>query len=207
MTTAEILPHVLFGIGTSLSLIVAIGAQNAYVLKQGIIGKFIWPIAIFCIISDAFLIGLGVLGIGALVDSAAWVLEILRWGGGAFLLVYGAMAARRALRPSALTVTTEDSGPQTLGKALLIAAAMTYLNPHTYLDTFVLIGGIAAQQGDYRWLFYAGTVTGSAIWFTLLASCSRFLRPVFASPCAWRVLDAGIAALMFFLAYKVMFGH
>ncbi|WP_237225287.1 LysE/ArgO family amino acid transporter [Rothia nasisuis] len=207
MTLPETLPHLLFGIGTSLSLIVAIGAQNAYLLKQGLIGRFVWPIAFFCIISDAFLIGLGVLGMGTLADSYGWVLQVLRWGGGLFLLVYGLMAARRALRPSSMKISTSNTGPQTLTRALLIAAAMTYLNPHAYLDTIVLIGGIAAQQGDYRWLFYAGSVAGSAIWFTLLASCSRFLRPIFASPRAWRLLDAGIAALMFFLAYKVMFGH
>lgn len=132
MTIAEVLPYVLLGTGTTLSLIVAIGAQNAYVLKQGIIGKFVWPIAIFCILSDVLLIGLGVLGFGALVDSAGWVLEILRWGGGAFLLTYGIMAARRALHPAAMTVQqSADSGPQTLGKALTLAAAMTYLNPPT----------------------------------------------------------------------------
>lgn len=208
MTIAEVLPYVLLGTGTTLSLIVAIGAQNAYVLKQGIIGKFVWPIAIFCILSDVLLIGLGVLGFGALVDSAGWVLEILRWGGGAFLLTYGIMAARRALHPAAMTVQqSADSGPQTLGKALTLAAAMTYLNPHTYLDTFVLLGGIATQQGDYRWYFYAGALLGSTIWFCSLAAFSRFLRPVFANPKAWRILDGAVALLMFFLAYKIIFSH
>ena len=205
MNLSETLPQILFGLGTSLSLIVAIGAQNAYLLRQGILGRFVWPIAFFCILSDAFLIGLGVLGMGALVDSAAWVLDLLRWGGALFLLCYGALAARRALRPSALTIDSQDSGPASLGKALLLAAAMTYLNPHAYLDTIVLIGGIAAQQGQDRWIFYTGAVAGSALWFGLLASCSRFLRPLFAQPRAWRVLDAGIALLMFFLAYKILF--
>lgn len=205
VVAANFLAPVLMGLGTSLSLIVAIGAQNAYILKQGIIGRFIWPIVLFCIFSDALLIGLGVLGIGALADSAVWVLEVLRWGGGLFLVVYGLFAARRALCPSVLTVTSKESGPQTLAKALLLAAAMTYLNPHTYLDTIVFIGGLAAQQGDSRWFFYAGAVAGSVLWFTFLASCSRFLRSVFANPKAWRVLDAGIAALMFFLAYQIIF--
>lgn len=200
------IPAILLGATTGLTLIVAIGAQNAYILRQGIIGKFVWPIAIFCILSDALLIGLGVFGIGKIVESAAWVLEVLRWGGGIFLVCYGIMAAKRAFKPAAMTVNTGEEGPQTLGKALLIAAAMTYLNPHAYLDTIVLLGGIANQQGDGRWYFYAGTLIGSTLWFSLLASCSRFLRPVFANPRAWRVLDAGIAALMFFLAYKIMFG-
>lgn len=199
------IPPILLGATTGLSLIVAIGAQNAYILRQGIIGKFVWPIAIFCILSDALLIGLGVFGIGKLVESAAWVLELMRWGGGLFLICYGLLAAKRALKPSAMTVVTGQDGPKTVGKALLIAAAMTYLNPHAYLDTIVLLGGIANQQGENRWLFYAGTVVGSTLWFSLLASCSRFLRPIFANPRAWRVLDAGIAALMFFLAYKIMF--
>ncbi|MDO4898148.1 MAG: LysE/ArgO family amino acid transporter [Rothia sp. (in: high G+C Gram-positive bacteria)] len=204
---SEVLPYILLGTGTGLSLIVAIGAQNAYILRQGIIGKFVWPIAIFCILSDALLIGLGVFGIGKIVDSAAWVLEVLRWGGGIFLICYGFMAAKRAIKPSAMTVTTGgDQGPQTVGKALLVAAAMTYLNPHAYLDAVVLLGGIANQQGEGRWYFYIGALIGSTIWFCLLAGFSRFLRPIFANPRAWRILDAGIAALMFFLAYKIMFG-
>lgn len=206
----ENLPTLLLGLTTGLSLIVAIGAQNAYILKQGILGRFVWPIAIFCALSDALLIGLGVFGMGKLVESASWFLDVLRWGGGAFLVFYGLMAARRSLKPSALTVDTGSMalvGPQSVGKALLIAAAMTYLNPHAYLDTIVLLGGIANQQGEARWAFYAGSVLGSFLWFSLLASCSRFLRPIFADPRAWRVLDAAIALLMFFLAYKIMFGH
>ncbi|MBM7052263.1 amino acid transporter [Rothia sp. ZJ932] len=199
--------HYLLGVTTLLTLIVAIGAQNAYVLRQAILGKFVVPIVLFCIVSDILLVGLGVFGFGIIVESAPWLLEILRWGGGAFLLWYGFSAARRSLKPSALKVDASTQGPQTLQRALVLAAAMTYLNPHTYIDTVVLLGALANQQGDEgRWYYYAGCATGSVLWFIALGFGARFLRPVFANPKAWRVLDGLIALLMFFLAYKVMFG-
>lgn len=206
MTTADIVSPYFLDFGTLLSLIVAIGAQNAYVLKQGIIGKFIVPIIIFCILSDILLVGLGIFGFGYIIDSAPWALEVLRWGGGAFLLWYGFSAARRSLRPSAMKVNVAQQGPQTLSKALAIAAAMTYLNPHTYIDTVVLLGSLANQQGvEGRWYYYAGCATGSTIWFIALGLGTRYLRPVFANLKAWRILDGLIALLMFFLAYKVIF--
>lgn len=202
------LSHYLVGMTTALTLIVAIGAQNAYVLKQGIIGRFVVPIIIFCILSDALLIGLGIFGLGFLIESAPWILEVFRWGGGAFLLWYGASAARRALNPSSMTVDASSSGPQTLTRALLLAGAMTYLNPHTYLDTVILLGSLANQHGaDGRWIYYAGAVTGSTVWFILLGLGARYLRPLFEKPTAWRVLDALIACVMFFLAFKIMLMH
>lgn len=202
------LSHYLVGMTTTLTLIVAIGAQNAYVLKQGIIGRFVVPIIIFCILSDALLIGLGIFGLGFLIESAPWILEVFRWGGGAFLLWYGASAARRVLNPSSMTVDASSSGPQTLTRALLLAGAMTYLNPHTYLDTVILLGSLANQHGaDGRWIYYAGAVTGSTVWFILLGLGARYLRPLFEKPTAWRVLDALIACVMFFLAFKIMLMH
>lgn len=202
------LSHYLIGMGTGLSLIVAIGAQNAYILKQGILGKFVAPIVLFCIISDALLIALGIFGLGFIIEGAPWVLEVFRWGGGLFLLWYGSMAAKRAIRPGTLTVDTSATGPKNLTSALLVAAAMTYLNPHTYLDTVVLLGSLANQNGvDGRWVYYAGAITGSTLWFIALGFGARFLRPLFANPKAWRVLDGIIAGIMFFLAFKVMFAH
>ncbi len=207
MTSAEILPTTLMGLGTGLSLIVAIGAQNAFILRQGIIGKFVAPIVLFCIIGDVLLIGAGVWSVGQLAHGFTWVLEALGWFGGAFLIWYGFSAARRALQPEALTVNPSTQGPATLGKALTTTFAITYLNPHVYLDTFVLLGSLANTHGvEGRWWFYLGCVLGSVLWFTALGYGSRFLRPIFAKPRAWRVLDGCIALLMFFLAYQVMFG-
>lgn len=204
----NLLNHYLVGATTSLSLIVAIGAQNAYILKQGIIGRFVGPIILFCIFSDALLIGLGVFGLGFLIEGAPWILEVFRWGGGAFLLWYGTSAALRAFKPSSMTVDMSSTGPKTLTHALMFAGAMTYLNPHTYLDTVILLGSLANQHGaEGRWLYYAGTVTGSAIWFVALGFGARYLRPLFAKPAAWRILDALIACIMFFLAFKIMLMH
>ena len=147
MTSAEILPTTLMGLGTGLSLIVAIGAQNAFILRQGIIGKFVAPIVLFCIIGDVLLIGAGVWSVGQLAHGFTWVLEALGWFGGAFLIWYGFSAARRALQPEALTVNPSTQGPATLGKALTTTFAITYLNPHVYLDTFVLLGSLANTHG------------------------------------------------------------
>ena len=202
------LSHYIVGLTTGLSLIVAIGAQNAYILKQGIIGRFIGPIVALCIFSDVLLIGLGIFGLGFIIEGAPWILEVFRWGGGLFLLWYGISAALRVFKPESLEVDMSSAGPKTITHALALAAAMTYLNPHTYLDTVVLLGSLANQHGvDGRWWYYAGTVTGSTLWFIGLGYGARFLRPLFAKPTAWRVLDAIIACVMIFLAFKIMFMH
>lgn len=200
--------HYLIGLTTGLSLIVAIGAQNAYVLKQGIMGRFIGPIVALCIFSDVLLIGLGIFGLGFIIEGAPWILEVFRWGGGLFLLWYGISAALRVFKPESLEVDMSSSGPKTVTHALMVAAAMTYLNPHTYLDTVILLGSLANQHGtEGRWWYYAGTITGSTIWFIGLGYGARFLRPLFAKPTAWKVLDAIIACVMIFLAFKIMFMH
>lgn len=202
------LSHYLIGLTTGLSLIVAIGAQNAYVLKQGIMGRFIGPIVALCIFSDILLIGLGIFGLGFTIEGAPWILEVFRWGGGLFLLWYGFSAALRVFKPESLEVDMSSSGPKTVTHALMVAAAMTYLNPHTYLDTVILLGSLANQHGTAgRWWYYAGTITGSTIWFIGLGYGARFLRPLFAKPTAWKVLDAIIACVMIFLAFKIMFMH
>lgn len=207
MNFSENFPTVLMGLGAGLSLIVAIGAQNAFILRQGIIGKYVTPIVLFCIFGDVLLIGAGIWSVGKLAEGFDWVLEALRWFGGAFLVWYGFSAAKRALNPSTLTVDPSEQGPQSVGKALAFTFAITYLNPHCYLDTFVLLGSLANTHGETgRWWFYLGSITGSILWFTALGYGSRFLRPLFAKPGAWRILDGFIALLMFFLAFQVMFG-
>jgi len=283
----------LLGFGNSIALIVAIGAQNAFLLRVGIEGRrhVVVPVVLFCAISDAVLITLGVLGVGALLDVAPAALHVMRLGGAAFLLAYAAFAAVRAIRPrssglepatveplgdaatapasdvatgTALaaeagratevagtvpagrgtevgaggahpatgTVTVErpattdtDTGADTVSTggapgrrgrtgtatglttraALLTVAAFTWLNPHAYLDTVVLLGSIGNQQGpDDRWWWVAGAVLASITWFSVVGFGARLLRPVFARPGAWRVLDGFVAVVMLALGLKLL---
>lgn len=188
------------GLGAGLSLIVPIGAQNAFVLRQGVRREHVLPVVLICILSDAVLIGLGAAGVGALVRIAPLTLEIGRWAGAAFLLAYALFAARRALRPAALAAGSTGGGT-TLLAASAACLGITWLNPHVYLDTVLLLGSLASAQGaDARWLFAAGAMTGSALWFSLLGFGARFLAPVFARPRAWRILDGAIAVIMTALA-------
>ena len=195
----------LAGLGFGLSLIVAIGAQNAFVLRQGLRREHVLVVVLVCALSDAILILLGIAGAGAVIRSAPVVLTIVRFAGAAFLLVYGILAARRALRPAALTAggpAVRSSLAATLGTVL----ALTWLNPHVYLDTVVLLGSIANTHGDDRWWFGLGAVLGSVIWFSGLGFGARLLQPVFAKPAAWRVLDAIIAVVMVALAVSLVIG-
>ncbi|HEV3172827.1 MAG TPA: LysE/ArgO family amino acid transporter [Actinocrinis sp.] len=183
------------GLGTGLSLIVAIGAQNAFVLRQGIRRENVPAIVAICATSDAVLIACGVAGIGAALQAWPAGLTAVAWIGGMFLLCYGALAARRALRPSSLTLdrSAPADRPRT---AVLTCLALTWLNPHVYLDTVLLLGSVANGYGERRWLFGVGAAAGSALWFSGLGFGARLLRGVFARPVAWRVLDALIAATM-----------
>ena len=191
------------GFGLGLALIVAIGAQNAFVLRQGLRGEHVVAVVAVCAISDLVLITAGVAGTGALLDRVPAAVSALRWAGAAFLLAYSAMAARRALRPAA-ALRADAAGATALAPALLTAAALTWLNPHVYLDTVVLLGSVAAAQGDLRWWFGAGAAVGSVLWFSALGLGARLLRPVFARPGAWRVLDGLIAVVMAVLAVGLL---
>jgi len=187
------------GLGSAASLIVAIGAQNAFVLRQGLRREHVLPIVLICVISDALLIAAGVAGIGVLVKNAPIALEIVRWAGFAFLLGYAVFAARRALKPESLTASGAVAG--SLAAAVGTCLAITWLNPHVYLDTVLLLGSLSASHGDPgRWVFGAGAATASLLWFGLLGFGARFAAPVFAKPIAWRILDGGIAVLMVVLA-------
>jgi L-lysine exporter family protein LysE/ArgO len=193
----------LAGRGRGRSRIVAIGAQNAFVLRQGLRREHVLPIVLVCALSDALLIVAGVAGAGAVFAVAPVVLTVVTWAGALFLLGYGALAARRAIRPSALaaggaTVST------TLSTAVLTCLALTWLNPHVYLDTVVLLGSIANTHGDGRWWFGAGAVLGSILWFAALGFGARLLQPVFARPAAWRVLDGIIAVVMVAIALSLV---
>lgn len=177
-----------------MTLIAAIGAQNAFVLRQGIRGEHVGVVVALCTVSDMVLIGAGIFGIGALVAAHPSVVTLATIGGAAFLIGYGLMAARRALNPG--TLTPAESAPARLAGVLATCLAMTFLNPHVYLDTVVLIGALANDHADHRWLFGVGAVTASAVWFTTLGFGARRLRGLFATPMTWRVLDGVIAVTM-----------
>ena len=194
------------GFVTSLALIVAIGSQNAFVLRQGIMREHVLPLVVFCALSDALLILAGVAGGGALVQQYPVVLEVARIGGTVFLAAYALFAARRALRPAALLPL--DAPGLSLPAALATCFGFTFLNPHVYLDTVVLLGAVATQRGEAgRWWFGLGAASASLCWFAALGFGARLLRPVFARPLAWQVLDGIIAATMATLALVVWFGQ
>lgn len=184
----------LAGLGLGPSLIVAIGAQNAFVLRQRVRGQHVVAVVALCTASDVVLIAAGVAGAGALIGGHPTVLTVVRVAGAAVLLGYAVLAARRALRPEVLTAT---AGPGAGLRATLgTAAALTWLNPHVYLDTVVLLGTVAAAHGAQRWAFGAGAAVGSLLWFTTLGLGARLARPLFARPRAWRLLDTLVATVM-----------
>ena len=200
MTPAALV--LLTGFATSMALIAAIGAQNAFVLRQGIRGEHVLPVVAVCTVSDLVLIAAGIAGFGALVSAHPRLVDVATYGGAAFLLVYGLLAARRALRPGVLTPA--DAKPARLAGVLATCLALTFLNPHVYLDTVVLLGTLANEHRDQRWLFGVGAVTASAVWFTALGFGATRLRGYFASPRTWQVLDGTIAAVMIALSVTLV---
>jgi L-lysine exporter family protein LysE/ArgO len=194
------------GFGTGLSLIVAIGAQNAFVLRQGIRRDAVLAVVGICALSDAALIALGVGGVGAVVVAWPGALTAVGWIGGVFLLGYGALAARRVLRPGGAALVTEGESAGSRRRAVLTCLAMTWLNPHVYLDTVFLLGSVAADHGPLRWTFGVGAVLASVCWFAALGFGARLLSRFLARPAAWRVLDALVAATMIILGVTLIAG-
>lgn len=205
MTSLDIFSSTATGLGAGLALIIAIGAQNAFVLRQGIRGEHVGLVVLICMLSDIALIAAGILGIGAVITAAPIIVVAIRLAGAAFLIAYGFFAAKRALKPGVLTEGGQK-GSLSLKVALMTALTLTWLNPHVYLDTVLLLGTLANQHGDLRWWFGVGAGLGSVIWFSALGFGARFLRPVFAKPGAWRILDALIAIVMLFLGIKMALG-
>jgi L-lysine exporter family protein LysE/ArgO len=238
------LSSALAGLGLGLSLIVAIGAQNVFVLRQGIRREHVFAVAAICALSDLALIVVGVSGIGAVLTAVPWLVEVIRWAGAAFLVGYGVLAARRALRPSgealvaggeaaeltdapgavdartgtlaastapgasaSSTATLARRTSTTLATAVLTCLALTWLNPHVYLDTVFLLGSVANTHGDGRWAFAAGAGVASIVWFFGLAYGARLLGGVLASRRAWRVLDGLIAVVMVVLGVLLVLPH
>lgn len=193
------------GLAVSTGLIVAIGAQNAFVLAQGVRGVHRLQIAMACASSDALLIALGVGGAGALIASQPTLLTLARWGGAAFLLAYAVMALRRAWQGESMVLP--EHGTQSVWRVLLATLAVTWLNPHVYLDTLVLLGGVAAQlPAQERFTFGLGATLASWLWFFALAYGARLLAPLFTRPTSWRVLDSAVALIMLAVAYQLIQG-
>ncbi|WP_425078645.1 LysE/ArgO family amino acid transporter [Ruegeria denitrificans] len=193
---------VIAGFALGFSLILAIGAQNAFILRQGLRREHVFFLCLTCAVSDAILIGAGVAGFGTLAQAAPWFETVMRYGGAAFLIWYGL----RSLRSSWLggSVMEIGNGKRTsLKAALLTVFAFTWLNPHVYLDTVVLIGSISAQYDD-RLGFALGAMTSSFVFFFSLGYGAGILSPVFARPRAWQVLDAGIGIVMLGIALKLV---
>ncbi|MGC5047919.1 LysE/ArgO family amino acid transporter [Micrococcus porci] len=198
--------HALTGLLAGLALIVAIGAQNAFVLRQGVRREHVGLVVLVCLLSDAVLIAAGTAGVGVLVTAVPWLLEALRWLGAAYLLWFAFGSARSALRPQSLEAAA-GAGPRSTRAVLGTTLALTWLNPHVYLDTVVLLGSLANQHGpDGRWAFAGGAALGSVLWFSALGYGARLLATPLASPTAWRVLDGVIAVVMAVLAVRLLVG-
>jgi L-lysine exporter family protein LysE/ArgO len=218
-----VLTPLLAGIGLGFSLIIAIGAQNLFVLRQGLRREHVVLVAAICAVSDAVLIALGVSGIGLVLEAVPWLVDVVRWAGALFLVAYGVLAARRAWRPSGQTLRAD--GPDAAASPasgepatsvvtrtrvmpiVLTCLALTWLNPHVYLDTVFLLGSVANTHGDARWIFAAGAITASFVWFFGLAFGARFLGRWLSTPRAWRILDGVIAVVMIVLGVSLVLPH
>ena len=230
----------LAGFGLGLSLIIAIGAQNVFVLRQGIRREHVFAVAAICALSDLTLIVVGVSGVGAVLEAVPWLVDVIRWAGAAFLVGYGVLAARRALKPGGEALVASEAEDldsargassidgafagtgtsdtviapvrarpvrSTLAAAVLTCLALTWLNPHVYLDTVFLLGSVANTHGDGRWAFAAGAGIASIAWFFTLAYGARLLGGVLATTRAWRILDAIIAVVMVTLGVMLVLPH
>ena len=214
--------HLLAGLGLGFSLIVAIGAQNLFVLRQGIRRERTVLVATICAVSDVILIVVGVSGIGAATTALPWLVDVVRWAGAVFLVGYGLLAARRALRPDgsalvltdsnepgttssgpATTVTLVAARPRTAASVALTALALTWLNPHVYLDTVLLIGSLGAQQ-SVPGAYVIGAASASLLWFFTLALGAAWLAPWLARPGTWRLLDLLVAVMMYAVAVQLI---
>ena len=191
------------GLLAGLSLIIAIGAQNAFVIRQGLTKKFVLLTVLICAFSDALLIALGASGLGALIKSNKNVLELVRWFGVAYLIWFAFKSAKSALKKEVLNSAGEASADRK--SVILTVLALTFLNPHVYLDTVILLGSISNQFGSDKWFFVIGAMLASLIWFTAIGfgakSASKFMsRPIF-----WKILDSIIAAIMLSIAALLAF--
>jgi L-lysine exporter family protein LysE/ArgO len=194
---------ILPGFLTALSLIMAIGAQNAFVIRQGLTRKHVLLVVLVCVASDTLLISLGIGGFGAVISSLPWLLEVIRWGGVAYLIWFGVRSLISAFRNE--TLDTAGAGVQSAKKVLFTILGFTFLNPHVYLDTVILLGGIGSQFGDSKWFFAVGASMGSLVWFFSLGFGAKAASRFMSKPIFWRVLDSVIAVVMFAVALTLAF--
>ncbi|MDR0488574.1 MAG: LysE/ArgO family amino acid transporter [Propionibacteriaceae bacterium] len=191
------------GLGAGLSLIVAIGAQNAFVLRQGLQERYVaWVVAI-CALSDIALISAGTAGLEQVSKAITWAVPAMTWLGFCFLIAYGVLSLFRALKGESLD-KEEATTPRGLGEAILTCLALTWLNPHVYLDTVLLLGSLAISHRPHQWWFTLGAMVASCLWFIALGYGARWLRPLFSSQKAWRILDLIIAIIMFAIAISLV---
>ena len=191
------------GFLAGLSLIVAIGAQNAFVIRQGLTRQHVFVVVAICAIADATLIALGIAGLGALIAGLPWLLEGVRWFGVAYLTWFGIKSVRSAFKNEVM----DASGAQTTSLKKVVAAVLgfTLLNPHVYLDTVILLGSISNQFAEDRWVFGFGAMTASVVWFSAIGFGARAASRFMSKPIFWRVLDSLIAAVMFSIAFYLAF--
>lgn len=194
----------LYGFGVSFSLILAIGAQNAFVLKQGLKKEFVFIVCAICAISDAIFLTAGVFGVGEFFRQNDWLIAIAKYGGALFLFWYGFKNFKSSFKPSSgLIASGQDVG--SLKKVIALTLGFTWLNPHVYLDTLVLVGGISTKFAD-KFSFTFGAISASIIFFFSLGYGARILEPIFKNPKAWQVLDFLIGILMWGIAIMLIVG-
>ena len=193
------------GFSLGFSLIIVIGAQNAFVLRQGLNREYVFAVCLVCAASDAALILLGVSGFYLMVAQLPWLETAARYGGSAFLLVYGARSFRAALRSSD-SLKAAEHADGTLGRAVATCLGLTWLNPHVYLDTVVLLGSVSTQYPGAKAAFAGGAVLASFVFFFALGYGARILIPFFAKPVSWKILDAVIGVVMWFIAASLLLG-
>jgi L-lysine exporter family protein LysE/ArgO len=192
------------GFGVMLSLIVAIGAQNTFLLRQGLLRSHVTPLVLICWISDVILVLVGVSGVGAVIERLPLAMTVIKIAGAAVLLGYAALAIRRTVRGESLDLADPSNG-KGLTSTVLTCLAITWLNPQVYLDTVLMIGAVAnSHAGSARWWFTLGTLIGSIAWFTALGYGAALLRPLFRRTLAWRILDSAIAAVMITMAVRLL---
>ena len=193
----------LSGLLTGFSLIVAIGAQNAFLIRQGLTRKYSGMVIVIASLGDALLISIGTLGLGALVTHIPVFLEIIRWVGVAYLAWFAFGALRKAFASEQLAVSLGESGSRK--KVALTLLALTFFNPHVYIDTVLLLGSISSQFGDSRWWFAIGAITANTFWFTSSVLASRAAARLMSKPIFWRILDLSIAVVMLAIAAMLAF--
>ena len=191
------------GFFTGLSLIIAIGAQNAFVIRQGLTKRYVFTVVAICSIIDASLIALGIGGLGAAIAGLPWLLEVIRWFGVAYLTWFGIKSLISATKNQTMDASGVES--KSAGKVITTVLAMSLLNPHVYLDTVIFVGGVGNTFGENRWLFAYGAMLASLVWFTSIGYGAKATSRFMSKPVFWKVLDGLIAVIMFTLAITLVF--